>query len=192
MRIISFPSTKLLLSGSNKENVRVGNIIYNINETDIIEDTFHPRFVQLKPDKNDRIKVNSMFNYRGRLISDRLMFTIFKNIFHITNRQDYLRNKFGLRLALTYYDKLKDESDFRISLGIGAALLFKVVTNGLSSCGREHIDVVLSFHPPSYWPTCLAGWRKNKSVLVKTCFKKVLDHVVSFVYKIQDPKINES
>ena len=194
-----FSQYKVLLSGSNRENVRVGNpyeidfmIQYDIDETDIIEDTFHPGFVQLKPDKKYSIKFNSMFNYRGHLISDRLMFTFFRTMYHITNRQEYLSKKLRLQLGLTYCVKSVDESDFRTSLGIGAALPFEVVTNGSSHCGREHIDVVLSLHCPSYWPPCAAGWRKNISVLDDTCFKQVLDHGVSFVCKIPDPKINES
>ena len=104
-----FSQYKVLLSGSNRENVRVGNpyeidfmIQYDIDETDIIEDTFHPGFVQLKPDKKYSIKFNSMLNYRGQLISDRLMFKFFKTIFHITNRQEYLSKKLRLQLALTY------------------------------------------------------------------------------------------
>ena len=167
-------------------------IQYDIDETDIIEDTFHPGFVQLKPDKKYSIKFNSMLNYRGQLISDRLMFKFFQTIFHITNRQEYLSKKLRLQLALTYCIKSVDESNFRTSLDIGAALPFEVVTNGSSRCGREHIDVVLSLHSPSYWPTCAAGWRKNKSVLDETCFKQVLDHGVSFVCKIPDPEIHES
>ena len=194
-----FSQYKVLLSASNKENVRVGNpyetdfmIQYDINEIDIIEDRFHPGFAQLKPDKKYSIRFNSMFNYRGHLISDRLMFTFFRTMYHITNRQEYLSKKLRLQLGLTYCVKSVDESDFRTSLGIGAALPFEVVTNGSSHCGREHIDVVLSLHCPSYWPPCAAGWRKNISVLDDTCFKQVLDHGVSFVCKIPDPKINES
>ena len=64
-----FSQYKVLLSGSQKENVRVGNpyeidfmIQYDINVTDIIEDTFHLGFAQLKPDKDDGIKFNSMLD----------------------------------------------------------------------------------------------------------------------------------
>ena len=194
-----FSQYKVLLSGSNKENVRVGNLYeidfmiqYDINVTDVIEDKLCLGFVKIKPDKDDGIKFNSMLNHQGQLISDRLMFTFFEIIFHITNQQEYQSKKLRLKLALTYKDKRVTESNFRTSTGIGAALPLQVVYDGTSYVGREHINVVLSLRSPSYWPTCAAGWKKNKSVLDKTCFKQILDHGVSFVCKVPDPALFES
>ena len=84
-----------------------------------------------------------------------------------------------------------DEFNFRLSINIGATIPFKVVSNSgyhLHS-GEEHIDVVLSLHFPSYWPTCADRWRKNKRFLDKLCFKKILHHGVSFVCKVPDPTL---
>ena len=190
----------VVLSGSNKENVRVGNpydidfmIQYDINVTDVIEDIFHLRFVQLRPGKNDCIKFSSMLNCQGQLISDRLMFTFFKIIFHITNQsKKYLRKKLRLRLDLTFKVKEINESNFRTLADIGVALPLQVVTDGYARQIREHIDLVLSLHSPSYWPTCAAGWIRDKSLLDETCFQQILDHGVSFVCKVPDPKLFES
>ena len=191
-----FSQYKVILAGSQKENVRVGNpyeidfmIQYDINVTDVIEDTFHLGFVQLKPGRDDGIKFNSMLNRRGQLISDRLMFTFFKTIFRITDQQEYRSKKLRLQLAVTYKFKVMNEFNFRISMNIGAAIPFNIVSNNRYSGGEEHIDLVLSFHCPSYWPACAARWRKNERFLNKISFKQILDHGVSFVCKVPDPTL---
>lgn len=197
-----FSDYKILLSGSTKEDVRVGNpyeidymIQYDIGVESIFEVPQYPGFVWITPNLQTKTKFETVME-RGVLSCDKLMFHFFKIVFDITHGTKYESQGKRLRLGIGYKDRgrlsriIVNERNFRRITSIGAAIPFDVLIPAEYDVGKfsnpcETIDVVLSFHCHGYWPKLADHWKlRYEKTLKEECFDSITEYGASMVCKV--------
>ena len=195
-----FADYQVLLSGSTRENVRVGDpyeidylIQYDIKVNKIIEVPSYLGYVWVFPKEEDSLRLQSVMK-QNILSSNKLMFQFFKIVNDIINEPEYETKEFYFYSGVRFYNPkggafFVNELNFRTLSNIGAAMPVHVRSNNNeikfgSKGAHETIDIVLSLHCHGYWPQCADGWKRYKEVLNRECYDAILEHGVSLVCKV--------
>ena len=207
-----FADYQVLLSGSTREDVKVGNIYetdyliqYDIKVNKIIEVSSYPGYVLVVPNEEDSLRFRSVME-NNVLSSNKLIFQFFQIVFDITNGAEYQRKEFYFDIGVLYYNPnggafTVNDLNFRKFTNIGASLPLIICTNSSNydssfylNYKNENIDIVLSLRCHAHWPKCAEGWKRYKNVLERECYDPIIEHGVSMVCKVpvKDPKLLEN
>ena len=194
-----FADYEVLLSGSTREDVRVGNpyeidylIQYDIKVSKIIEVPSYPGYVWVVPNEVDGLRLKSVMKQKF-LSSNKLIFEFFKIVFSITRGAEYRKKEFYFNSSVKFHNPevatlAVSDLNFRKLTNTGAAIPVEFSTNNHDflftfNSREETIDIVLSLRCHGYWPKCAEGWKRYKETLKRECYEAILEHGVSMVCK---------
>ena len=194
-----FADYEVLLSGSTREDVRVGNpyeidylIQYDIKVSKIIEVPSYPGYVWVVPNEVDGLRLKSVMKQKF-LSSNKLIFEFFKIVFSITRGAEYRKKEFYFNSSVKFHNPevatlAVSDLNFRKLTNTGAAIPVEFSTNNHDflftfNSREETIDIVLSLRCHGYWPKCAEGWKRYKEALKRECYEAILEHGVSMVCK---------
>ena len=194
-----FADYEVLLSGSTREDVRVGNpyeidylIQYDIKVSKIIEVPSYPGYVWVVPNEVDGLRLKSVMKQKF-LSSNKLIFEFFKIVFSITRGPEYRKKEFYFNSSVKFHNPevatlAVSDLNFRKLTNTGAAIPVEFSTNNHDflftfNSREETIDIVLSIRCHGYWPKCAEGWKRYKEALKRECYEAILEHGVSMVCK---------
>ena len=195
-----FADYQVLLSGSTREDVRVGDpyeidylIQYDIKVNKIVEAPIYPGYVWVFPNEEDSLRFQRVMT-QNVLSSNKLIFQFYKIVFDITEGEEYKRREFYFDTNVKFYNPKGGafkvtELNFRETTNIGAAIPVAIMSNNSEfeydfPNSDENIDIVLSLHCHGHWPKCAESWRRYKEVLKRECYDAILEHGVSIVCKV--------
>ena len=194
-----FADYEVLLSGSTREDVRVGNpyeidylIQHDIKVSKIIEVPSYPGYVWVVPNEVDGLRLKSVMKQKF-LSSNKLIFEFFKIVFSITRGAEYRKKEFYFNSSVKFHNPevatlAVSDLNFRKLTNTGAAIPVEFSTNNHDflftfNSREETIDIVLSLRCHGYWPKCAEGWKRYKETLKRECYEAILEHGVSMVCK---------
>ena len=207
----AFADYQVLLSGSTREDVRVGNpyeidylVQYNIKVSKIIEVPSYPGYVWVVPNEEDSLRFQSVMK-KNVLSSNKLMFEFVKIVFDIVNEAEYKRKEFYFQCDVHVYNThcrtiAVSHLNFRKLTDIGAAIPVSILSKNSDNFSsnfnykNKTIDIVLSLHCHGHWPKCADGWKRYKKVLKSECYDAILEHGVSMICKmpVKDTQLLDS
>ena len=208
-----FSQYKVKMSGSTRENTRVGNpyeldflISYEIDVEDVVEYSSGDflGFVRVIPHRDECSKLKGFVNLEQKLVSDKLQFTFLGELIKIFDDQEYKQRDKRLGLgkignSTSWFNSLKlSLSNFRTLGDVGASIEVKLASPMYANV-EDTIDLVLSYNLKeinsimnqrvSYWPSCALGWTRHEKHIDKECFDNIMMHGVSVICKGPHPRI---